>query len=149
MASQISFDNKLADVALKRVLNHYKQRPIHVHFAAWLLIGVAFGITMLPNFSVGALIGFGVSGIIFGILIGLLTYPFSGHFSFTIGGALIGAAVPPLFSMTGLCGPISSQGASICLLVGAMIGGTSTIWQSPVMILRCIRKAFANTRIQC
>ena len=102
---------------------------------------------MLPNFSVPSLLGFGISGIVFGVILCFVTYPFSGHFSYTIAGALIGAAVLPVLSLADLCGPITSQGTSICLLVGAMIGGTSSIWQAPIGILRMAHLAFGHNRI--
>lgn len=148
MATQTAFGNESADDALTRISNHYKNRPFRVHLAAWLLIGVAFGITLLPSFKVGSVIGFGISGIVFGLLLCLFTYPFSGHFSFTIAGALIGASIIPLCSMSGFCGPIRGQGASICLLVGAIIGGTSSIWQAPLVMMRSLRKTIEQKRVR-
>ena len=147
MEKQQSTDNNLADEAFERVLSHYKDLPFRAHLAAWLLIGVAFGITMLPGLDFSALMGFGISGVVFGVILCFVTYPLSGHFSYTIAGALIGAAILPVLCFADLCGPITSQGTSICLLVGATIGATSSIWKAPLGILRMVRTAFAPNRI--
>lgn len=147
MAKQPSTDNNLADEAFERIWSHYKDRPFRAHLAAWLLIGVALGITMLPGFDFGALMGFGISGVLFGVILSLLTYPFSGHFSFTVAGAFVGAAILPVLSIAGFYDEIISQYASLCLLVGAIIGSTSSIWQVPMTIVRTFKNAFAENTL--
>lgn len=131
-----SFSNgQFKSEAADRILAHFSKNPFRLHFAAWLIAAVPFALFLLPEFSVGSVVGFGISAIIFCTFLCVVTYPFSGHFSFTIVGALFGASIIPLCELLGVFAPIDIVNAQVGLVVGGVMGSSSVVWRVPLQLL--------------
>lgn len=128
------------DKAVDQVSAHFKNNPFRFHFAAWLMVAVPIAVLMMPEYSMGSAIGFGISAIVFCTILSFVTYPLSGHFSFTIVGVLVGAITAPIGELVGVFSPMHGEFTVVCALMGAIIGSTSVIWRVPLQILDAVRQ---------
>lgn len=140
MAQLSSSPDQFGRSKVNQVFKHFENNPFRFHFASWLFAAVPFAVLMLPELSVVCVIAFGISAIIVCTILSVVTYPLSGHYSFTIVGSLFGAAVWPLGALLGIFGPTNCQGVQIALVIGAIIGSTNVIWRIPLQMLDAIRK---------
>ena len=140
MSQDSSQIEQFGDDITIRISDHFRSHPFRFHFMAWLIAAVPFGLLMMPEFSVPTALGFGISAFVFCTIICIVTYPLSGHFSFTIVGALFGAAMVPIGVQLGVFSSTSNQGLQLCIFIGGMIGSTSTIWRIPLNVLQVIGK---------
>ena len=138
------FLDQFGDDVVDRVSKHLEHNPFRIHFTVWVLIGTAFGFLLLPDFKLGSIVGFLISGCLCCSILSFLTYPLSGHYSLTLVGALTGAAMAPLFALMYSGNPIGGQAAQLCLLVGALIGGTSMVWRAPLTIFKTASGVFSQ-----
>ena len=122
---------------IDKILLHYKQNLFRLHLLSWMLVSIPFAFLISPEFSLVCGISYGISAVFFCTLLCVITYPFSGHYSFTILGAITGGV---LAGLTSIVGPVSNQNILVSLLIGGIVGSTSVIWRLPLQILRHIKK---------
>lgn len=144
--NQVAGQNQVADQFGNRILAHYRANPFRMHLVAWLFVSVAFAWAMIPDYSVPAILGFGIASLVASGLLCIVTYPVSGHYSFTIFGAIVGVVMVPLLGCFGFLGSNSlastnGQAIQLCLLVGALIGSSSSIWQIPLRLWGIVQDA--------
>ncbi len=127
-------------VAWTLLRRHWSRRPILLHLAIWLTVGVVMGILLIPEFNMASLIGFAIAGLIIGGILGVAFYPVTESHQLTFVGAITGLCLIPL--MYGFV-PSSSQDIfpALCLLLGAMIGGSGLLWLTPI---RYLTQSWAN-----
>lgn len=115
------------------ILAHFRNRPLSLHFTAWMLVGISFGILLAPNLQWASVFGFGLSGCIFCGILALMTYPLSENYRLIVAGAMGGLTMIPLCN---LMAPeqMSNVGPPLCLMIGALIGATGLIWLSPLRL---------------
>ncbi|MGI9516085.1 MAG: hypothetical protein ACR2NP_03480 [Pirellulaceae bacterium] len=115
--------------------NHFLNRPLRWHMTAWLLVGCALGLLIAPSYEAAVLAGFLISGILCCAVLGLLTYPMSDHFLWTLAGAFVGALLLPLAAGVLQIGQWTDRIVAVGLISGALLGATSMIWLLPLRLI--------------
>lgn len=118
------------------------QNPILRHFGAWVLVGAVLGWLLAPDIRVSCVIAFLISGSLCGSILSFLTYPLSWHYSLTLVGAIAGLGLAPIFAAFYPNAEMADQANQFCLIFGALIGGSSRVWQLPITMVKLIRNLF-------
>ncbi len=132
-------------VLWKGLANHFRDRPIRAHLAAWMGIAIAMGLLMCPDFQGHNLVGFTISGVLCCAILGLLTWPLSDDYRITLVGALIGWML-----LSPLVATVSGDYAReellevVGLIAGSLFGASGLIWLTPLRWLaRTFRSRFS------
>jgi hypothetical protein len=109
------------------------------HELAWLCIGTMYGVLAAPAPGFICLLAFTIAGWIVCSMLAVLTLPTCRHSHFIVVGGVLGGVLAEIFVGYGLITPIPNQ-TVLCLILGALVGGTSRLWELPMLSLMWILK---------
>lgn len=115
--------------AMEFLKSRLKWRTIAAHFLAWELVGMVFGWLSATTPAAGAMVAFIIAGGIIGAVLSVLTYPLAYHHHMILIGSCMGLAVG------GVIATVYPSNLALCLMIGALIGGTCLFWIAP---LNCV-----------